>query len=118
MASKFILLIEDDLNLRQSITLVLHRAGYLVTATDCAPEALDIASSGNYNLVILDSDMPETRKMVLPRFARCFPAIPIVVLIDQPLFDDKLTDAGSSITFLSKPVAPEDLLEKVKLIME
>ena len=118
MASKFILLVEDDLNLQQSITLVLHREGYLVTATDCAPEVLDIVGTGKYNLVILDSDMPETQKILLPRLEQCFPTIPVIILNDQPPSDSKLSSVRVPIHFLSKPVAPENLLEKVHLVME
>ncbi len=34
MSPKLIILVEDDSNLRQSIALILQRAGYLVTTTE------------------------------------------------------------------------------------
>jgi len=54
MSPKIILLVEDDQNLRQSITLILQRAGYLVTETGCAYKAMDLIQSRKYNLVITD----------------------------------------------------------------
>jgi len=62
MSTQLIILIEDDLNLRQSIALILQRDGYLITTTDCVYKALDIIKSGNYQLIISDFNMPETKK--------------------------------------------------------
>ena len=49
MSTQLIILVEDDLNLRQSSALILQRDGYLITTTDCVYKALDIIKSGNYS---------------------------------------------------------------------
>jgi len=118
MSPQLILLVEDDLNLRQSIALILERAGYIVDATDCPYKAMDLINSRKYNLLISDINIPETRKMLLQNVLGIYPYISIFVLTDQaserPNGEDRLLSAQ----YLVKPIAPERLLDCVGMILE
>jgi DNA-binding response OmpR family regulator len=117
MSPKLILLVEDDQNLRQSITLILQRAGYLVTETDCAYKAMDLIQSGKYNLVITDINIPEVNNIFLPRILGIFPYVSIIILTDQLSNESGGVGRILSGHYLVKPIAPERLLDCVNSIL-
>src|SRR4030043_783515 len=117
MSPKLIIFVEDDLNLRQSMALILQRAGYFVTATDCVSQALNIIQSGNYYLIIADINMPDTHKLLLPRVLGLYPHLSIVILTDQSASEIEKGDMLLSAHYLIKPIAPERLLDCVVTIM-
>jgi DNA-binding NtrC family response regulator len=117
MSPKLIILVEDDVNLRQSIALILQRAGYLVTATDCIYKAIDIIQSRAYNLIISDINIPETRNVLLPKVLGIYPYLSIVILTDQSISEMEKEDKLLSAHYLVKPIAPERLLDCVGTIL-
>jgi DNA-binding NtrC family response regulator len=117
MSPKLIVLVEDDLNLRQSIVLILQRAGYFVTATDCAYKAINIIQSGNFHLIITDINMPGTRDALLPEVLGQYPSLSIVILTDQSSSEIEKEGKLLSAQYLIKPIAPERLLDCVGAIM-
>ena len=117
MSPKLIILVEDDLNLRQSIALILLRAGYFVTATDCVFKAMNIIQSGNYQMVISDINIPETRDVLLPKVLGMYPHLSIVILTDQSSSEIEKEDKLLSAHYLIKPIAPERLLDCVGTII-
>ena len=117
MSQKFIILVEDDVNLRQSIELMLQRAGYLVTATDCVYKAMDILQSGNYQLIISDFNMPETKKVFLPKVYDIYPNLSFVILTDQSLSEIDKEEKQIRTQYLIKPIPPELLLDCVGTIL-
>ncbi len=118
MSLKLIILVENDSNLRHSIALILQRAGYLVTATDCVPKAMDLISSGHCHLVISDFNVPETREILLPKVSRIYPHLPIMILTDQSSVEVERESKLSGAHFLLKPVAPESLLDWVGSLLQ
>jgi DNA-binding NtrC family response regulator len=114
MSSKLIMLVEDDNNLRQSFALILKRAGYSVTATDCVHEALSMIQSSHYQLVISDMNMLATRNVLLPRLSGHYPGLSIVILTDQSSAEVEKEKILNDAYYLIKPIAPERLLEFVQ----
>ena len=117
MSHKLIMLVEDDLNLRQSMTLILQRAGYLVTATDCVRKAMDFIQSDQFHLLIAEINIPETRKVLLPKVLEIYPYLSIVILTDPSSQESEGMDKLLSAHYLVKPVAPELLLDSVNTIL-
>jgi DNA-binding NtrC family response regulator len=117
MSPKLICLVEDDLNLRQSIALILQRAGYLVTATDCATKAFNIIQSGHYHMLITDMNMPDARNILIPKILGTHPFLSIVILTDQSLAEIDKEHKLLSAHYVIKPVAPERLLDYVDTIL-
>ncbi len=113
MSSKLIIVIENDNNLRQSLALVLQRAGYFVTATDCAFHAMDLLQSGRYQLVITDVNIPETQQVLLPQLMNKYPNMPVVVMTDHPIAETEKEDGQLVTHYLIKPIAPERLVDCV-----
>jgi DNA-binding response OmpR family regulator len=117
MAYSFVLVVEADRNLRQSMALVLECAGYLVTATSDAREASEQIRSGKYHLVILDALMPETNQVLLPKTLGLYPYPSIVILSDKPLSEIESEGKLLSAQYLVKPIAPERLLDCVRTLL-
>lgn len=117
MSPKLIILVEDDINLRQSIALILQRAGYLVTTTDCVYTAMDMIQSGTYHMIISDINIPETSDVLLPKILGLYPYMSVVILTDQSVSEIEEEDTLLSAHYLVKPIAPERLLDCVGKIL-
>jgi len=117
MSPKAILLFENDLNLRQSIVLILQRVGYAVSATDCVDKAVQMLKGGDYHMLISDSNLPETSADLLPKVIQVFPDLPIVILTDQSSAEAERESKLFKAYYLFKPVAPERLLDCVGTII-
>jgi DNA-binding NtrC family response regulator len=116
MSAKLILLIEDDQNLRQSFVLILQRAGYLVTATECVSKAMSMIKSSKYQLIISDMNMTTTQNSLIPIILSMYPNLSLVILTDQSINEVGKGGVFNGAHYLSKPIAPERLLDFVQTI--
>lgn len=57
-----ILLIEDSLSLRNSLSLGLEKLGHSVDLAATGPDGLSMALLGSYDIIVLDRMLPETRR--------------------------------------------------------
>ena len=118
-SSSTILVIDDEPNLRSTLSLIFQRAGYLVTVAANAGEALDCLRSGPFSLVFLDLRLPGVDGMTLLPEIRCLhPAMPVLILTAH----DNLESALEAIRhgardYLLKPVDPILLLTRVEEIL-
>lgn len=110
------LLLAEDNRVNQMVTVkILESAGYRVDIANNGLEALDAARKRHYDLVLMDSSMPEmdgieaTRRM--RRLGNTFADIPIIALTADALRGDRerYLDAGMS-DHLAKPVRKPELL--------
>lgn len=109
-----VLLVEDDADIRELVSVVLGEEGYSVTCAANGQEALEILRSREEPpcLVLLDLMMPilsgpELLEILAEEGA--LPALPVVVV-------SALAESGSAPgvrRFLRKPVPPDLLLEVV-----
>jgi two-component system response regulator PilR (NtrC family) len=53
-----ILVVDDELSMREFLSILLDREGYAVDQADCAESALQLLGTGGYELVISDVNMP------------------------------------------------------------
>jgi len=53
-----ILVVDDELSMREFLAILLKREGYLVDQADCAEKALEFLDATSYDLVISDVKMP------------------------------------------------------------
>jgi DNA-binding response OmpR family regulator len=118
MRPKRILLVEDDINLCQSIKLILQRSGYLVTAVDNIPEALKKLQSGHFLLVIADINLPDIYTNLIPQIMETRIELSIMLLTDQSTLEIKEQGMLRSVLYLHKPISPERLLDFVQLAIE
>jgi len=120
MFVKSILVVDDDPNLRYSLSIILQRAGYLVTTVGQACKAIDSLQAGNFDLVIMDIKMPDIDGLaLLPKILTVYPQLPILILTAFPTPEtvQEAKQSGAR-AFLEKPIDPDSLLENVHALLE
>jgi DNA-binding response OmpR family regulator len=101
------------------MALILRRSNYQVDTTGSAAEALKNLETSQYDLAILDMMMPDNGSILLPKVLSLYPCLPILVLTAQVSPETRYEAAHKGPHFrLTKPVTPETLLERVRLILE
>jgi DNA-binding NtrC family response regulator len=116
---KSVLVIDDDLNLRRSLELILKHAGYLVTVVGRACEAIERLEAGKYDMLILDIVTIDNRLTLLPIVQRLYPHIPILVFTSKwsPETAVEIEHFGVK-AYLINPGTPKSLLECVDTIIK
>ncbi len=113
-------LVAEDNQVNQAVAeAVLSRAGYSVVCVNDGREALEVFSARDFDLVLMDVQMPEMdgmeatreiRKMAEPKAK-----IPIIAMTEHALSGDKekCLKAGMN-DYVSKPIEPLELREVVE----
>ncbi len=107
-----VLLVEDEDNERFTLTRVLERAGFEVTALPHGEGALDALAATPHDVVLTDLMMPGIDGLSLARrIAERFPDLPIVLTSAFPMCRAQLDRVDVvGLRFLCKPFDPERLL--------
>ncbi len=110
-----ILVIDDDVNLRQTLVMVLEHAGYVVTPSASADEGLCCLEKQGFDLIFLDLAVPEFDGLaLLPELRQHYPCIPVMILAGNILPDHLNGQLPAGVSgLLSKPVDPEYILAQV-----
>ena len=109
-----ILVVEDDIHLNQSFTLLLHHAGYIVSSTTEASQAEKWISSGDYRLVIMDDQALLACLDHVSRMQDGNPSLIYLILTDDLRMNAHLERRTKNIQYMQKPVDPQSLLDNVK----
>ncbi len=117
--SKSILIVDDEPNLRLTLTAILEKDGYCVSAAATASEALKAVQSGEFALIFLDLKMPDVDGLsVLPEIQRLCPDVPVLILTAHATLDSAIKAVRlSARDFLLKPLDPPLILERVHAIL-
>lgn len=115
-----ILIVDDDISVRDTARLVLAREGYgILTASD-GRKAIELMSaadtSGKVCALLCDLEMPNGNgKDLIDHFRRQFPSIPIIVFsgATDTVFLDSIVQEGVC-DWLRKPVSRDALVDKVR----
>ncbi len=115
-----VLIVDDEAVIRQSVRLILTKAGYDVIEAEDGEEGVKQAKSGDNPLmlsaIICDLQMPKLGGMeAIPFFRAQFPSCPVIVLSGTGTVENLgILFKQGVIEFLSKPVEPQRLLAAVK----
>ncbi|MBF0436699.1 MAG: response regulator [Magnetococcales bacterium] len=114
-----ILLIDDDVAIRDIACKVLQRSGHELQLVASAEEGLQCCAASPFHLVITDLSLPG---MPGSRFAEIvrerYPHVKILIFSGLPP-DSPGEDAqgGAGLAFLAKPFRPKELLSAVEEIL-
>ena len=76
-----ILVVEDDLDARKTLSEILECAGYQVSDVESGAKALSHIDQGNFNLVITDILMPEMDGVeLIRRVHKVKPNLPVIAI--------------------------------------
>jgi len=114
-----ILLIEDDLEITRILSLSLKAAGYTVDIATDGEKGRFLALTNNYNLIILDYNLPTTNGDQILKDVRAEKKdLPVIMLTVRSEVNDKvdLLNSGAD-DYLTKPFAMSELLARIKSIL-
>lgn len=116
MNNLLILVVEDDVPVRNLIGTTLKTHGYdYMTASD-GESALMQASSHNPDVVLLDLGLPDMDGVDVIKKIRTWSQMPIIVISARTEDKDKIDalDAGAD-DYLTKPFSVEELLARIRV---
>lgn len=113
-----ILVIEDEHRIANTIKKGLEQEHYVVDVAYDGNAGYDLASSEDYDLILLDLMLPEMDGVTLCRKLRqTGNHVPVLMLTAKGQTDDKVTglDAGAD-DYLTKPFSFEELLARIRAL--
>jgi putative two-component system response regulator len=113
-----VLVIEDDLALRDLLRALLERQGYHVEMAPDGEAGLQAIGEHNPDVVILDVGLPDLDGHEVSRRLRADPAtrtLPVIMLTARASMDDMVAglDAGAD-DFVTKPFQATELLARIR----
>ncbi|MBX9720755.1 MAG: response regulator transcription factor [Candidatus Obscuribacterales bacterium] len=114
-----ILVAEDDKLLRNTIVDALTTEGHTITAAQNGSDAIALCSIGNFDLLILDWNLPERPGIdVCKSYRQAGKAEPILFLTSRSDINDKESAfASGADDYLTKPFQLRELLVRVKALL-
>jgi DNA-binding NtrC family response regulator len=114
-----VLVVDDEVDVRTSVRLILSKAGYDVDEAEDPEAGVALVKSGAnklpLNAIVTDLNMPKINEVIVVPYLRSqFPSCPIIVVSGSKMMEksSKLFKEAN-VEFLAKPVNQEQLLGAV-----
>ena len=120
--AKTILLVDDEPDMLETLGMRLTKAGYKVITSVTGEECLQKAEEKYPDLILLDILLPGlsgfevAKRLKAKKITEDIPIIMVTALIGKDV-EAKGLERGADY-FISKPFDPEELLSKIKTILE
>jgi CheY-like chemotaxis protein len=112
------LVVDDAPDVAEMVGMMMRVAGYEVETALSAPDALDLARSGRFDVVISDIGMPGMNGYELAERLRLTPgydAVPLIAVTGFTMYEDRARALTAGFDdFLAKPINTYDLLGAVE----
>ena len=114
-----VLLVEDDPTISKSIELMLTHANLNVYCTDLGEEGVDLAKLYDYDLILLDLNLPDMHGHEVLRQLRVAKVeTPILILTGEDDTEAKIKGFGfGADDYLTKPFHREELIARIHAII-
>lgn len=114
-----VLLVEDDPTTSKSIEMMLTHANLNVYTTDLGEEGIDLAKLYDYDLILLDLNLPDMNgHEVLRQLRMARVDTPILILSGEDDTENKLKGFGyGADDYLTKPFHREELVARIHAII-
>ncbi|MGD8398662.1 MAG: response regulator transcription factor [Anaerolineae bacterium] len=113
-----ILVVEDEPNIREVVSLYLRRAGYDVTVVEDGDRAMEVLSDWLPDLVVLDLMLPGVDGLEITRWLRERGDTPIIMLTARRDEPDRIAglEMGAD-DYVVKPFSPQELVSRVRAVL-
>ncbi|MEO0410665.1 MAG: response regulator transcription factor [Pseudomonadota bacterium] len=114
-----VLLIEDDMSTSKSIELMLGSEGFNCYATDLGEEGLDLGKLYDYDIILLDLNLPDMHGYdVLKKLRLAKIGTPILILSGDTELDNKVRGLGfGADDYMTKPFHKEEMVARIHAIV-
>jgi DNA-binding response OmpR family regulator len=114
-----VLIIDDEVVLRQTLARVLQQAGFEATSAENAEQAFAFLKSTAFDLVYMDLRMPGLHGLEALKFLHeQYPSLPVVLFTAQPDINSAVEALRNGATdYLLKPLKPQVIIERTKTIL-
>lgn len=115
-----ILVIDDDKNVRESLSLSLENEGFTVDTASNGKDAISKSFENFYNLAIIDWRLPDMEgTKLLGELKETTPKMMKIMLTGFPSMENAIDAVNNCAdAFLVKPVQFEQLLAKIKALIK
>jgi DNA-binding response OmpR family regulator len=113
-----VLVVEDELKIRELLRSYLEREGLSVVTTDSGAEAITMAERLQPDLVVLDLGLPDVSGEEVARELRRTGTVPILMLTAKIGEDDRIRglELGAD-DYVTKPFSPREVVLRVQAIL-
>ena len=114
-----VLLIEDDASVSRSIELMLGTEKFNVYTTDLGEEGIDLGKLYDYDIILLDLNLPDMSGYEVLRTLRVAKVrTPVLILSGLAGIDDKVKGLGfGADDYLTKPFHKDELVARIQAIV-
>ena len=114
-----VLLIEDNKAVAEMIKLLLAGKGFNIAVADCGEDGIDLAKRYNYNIIILDLQLPDISGLQVLRTLRSSAIVtPVMVLSGNMVVDAKVKALGiGADDYLTKPFHKDELIARIHAVV-
>lgn len=115
----YILLVEDDIDLSNSLASYLKNAGFLVTAVGSCLECYAALTKAQYHIAIVDVSLPDQSGFVLVQYLRTNTAMKVIIMTAHERVEERVRgyDAGAHNYFV-KPVDARELQAAIMSLID
>ncbi|NLI54180.1 MAG: response regulator transcription factor [Clostridiales bacterium] len=113
-----ILIIEDEAEIVRFLTLELEHEGYQTASCANGRGGLELALTGEYDLVLLDVMLPELNGIEVLRRLRKESGVPVILVTARDAVMEKVNglDTGAN-DYITKPFHIEELLARIRMVL-
>ncbi len=117
---KSILIVDDDTDVRESLSNILEKKGFKVDQAESGTVALKMASNSNYDLALLDYIMPEMDGIdTLTALKKIRPAMKFIMITAFATIDNAVVAIKKGANdYIAKPFQVDNLTLTINRVLE
>ena len=113
-----ILVVDDEPNIREVVSLYLRRDGHSVIPAADGEEALRLYRQSQPDLVVLDLMLPKVSGLEVCRRIQADKRVPVVMLTAKGEEEDRIVGLGiGADDYIVKPFSPRELAARVEAVL-
>ncbi|UCF30391.1 MAG: sigma-54-dependent Fis family transcriptional regulator [bacterium] len=120
MTGSKILIVDDELVIRDGLRRVLEGAGFQAFTSSSGYEAVERLQQENFHIVVTDLKMPGMDGLEVLNAIRILqPEVPVIIITGYSTVDTAVEAMkNGAFDYISKPFTPEQIIEKVEKALE